>query len=252
MKKIYRTITALLLCIALLCPTLDAQTRGRDRGGGGGNRTHQPASRPGQGGNSHGNRPGQGSRPTQPNRPSQGNNNRPGQGNHNRPSQGNNNRPGNRPGQGNHNRPSQGNNNRPGQGNHNGQRPARRPRRPRLSPRPSATTRPFIPSRRTPRPDAPAYASAAAFPPARSPSGMAADARMASFPLDSGRDTRHCVQYFHQRPDKQRIHRKQLWQQPDLSQQCADAQPYVARRNHVLQPCRPAVWLTVCLLVARI
>lgn len=155
MKKIYRTITALLLCIALLCPTLDAQTRGRDRGGGGGNRTHQPASRPGQGGNSHGNRPGQGSRPTQPNRPSQGNNNRPGQGNHNRPSQGNNNRPGNRPGQGNHNRPPQQNwrpgNDRPGGPGGPGYRHDRPPR-PDHSYRPGGHHGPMRPHMRPPRP----------------------------------------------------------------------------------------------------
>lgn len=126
MRRIFTTISTLLICGLLTVPTADAQGRGRnDRNNSGcGQRTEQRQSRPGNMGhrpgnnnrpNNNNNRPGNNDRPN--NRP--GNNDRP----NNRP--GNNDRPGNRPGN-NHNRPGHNNGYRPGHNdrpNHDGYRP---------------------------------------------------------------------------------------------------------------------------------
>ncbi|MCM1032153.1 MAG: hypothetical protein NC405_00185 [Odoribacter sp.] len=92
MKRLFRTVTILIMCGALALPAADAQTRGRNNNGGG---THRPStapsqpsrpaqpSRPGNQGQGLGNRPQQpptSSRPNQPQHPG------------NRPQQ-----PGNRP-----------------------------------------------------------------------------------------------------------------------------------------------------------
>ena len=103
MKRIFKTVGMLLLCVALAVPTADADNnRGRGRSGG---NTHQPASpqaRPGGGnhgnnhGSNHGGRPGAstpgnrpGNRPGNPGRPGQDHN--PGRPDH---------RPDHRPGSG--------------------------------------------------------------------------------------------------------------------------------------------------------
>lgn len=131
MNSIIRTLGIIGICTALACPQISADNRGRGRGGNPAP-THAPASRPGNGGNTH--RPGNGgntsgNRPSNPgNRPgnNHGGTQRPG-GNHgsqpgNRPGG---NRPGNNHG-GNHWRPS---NDRPGGpgGNWHGHRPPRPP-----------------------------------------------------------------------------------------------------------------------------
>lgn len=123
MNSIIRTLGIIGICAALASPQTLADNRGRGRGGNPAP-THAPASRPGNGGNSHRpgnggatNRPGNntGNRPSNPgNRPSNPGN-RPGNGGGNqRPGGNNSHRPGN-PG----NRPSNPGNNRPGN-NHGG------------------------------------------------------------------------------------------------------------------------------------
>lgn len=139
MKTLFRTVAVVLLCGAMMIPSIDAQNRGRGRGG---SPTHAPAtapaSRPGNTGNrpgNTGNRPGNGgSRPgnmgdrpgNTGNRPGNGGN-RPGN-NGNRPGN-NGNRPGNnghhnwRPGNDRPGGPGGNQGNRPGNGNHPGVRP---------------------------------------------------------------------------------------------------------------------------------
>ena len=128
MKRIFKNVAIVLLCGAMIVPA--AEARGRNGRWESPQRTHAPASRPGnmgQGNGNNGTRPS--TRPTTPSLPSRpgGGNN----GNHNRPgnNNGNHNRPGNS--NGNHNRPSNnnGNHNRPGNpgGPIGGHRPDYRP-----------------------------------------------------------------------------------------------------------------------------
>lgn len=141
MRRFYKTIGILLLSGALLCPTVDLDAQNRGRNNGGGQRTHAPASRPGNGGQRPGNggqRPGNGGqRPGNGGqRPGNGgqrpggnhNNNRPG-GNHHNNRPGGNNRPDHRPDNRPNNRPNRPGNDRPGGpgGPNYGHNPGHRP-----------------------------------------------------------------------------------------------------------------------------
>lgn len=116
MNSIIRTLGIIGICAALASPQTLADNRGRGRGGNPAP-THAPASRPGNGGNSH--RPGNG-----------GATNRPGNNTGNRPSNPGNrpSNPGNRPGNGGGNqRPGGNNSHRPGNPGNRPSNPGNRP-----------------------------------------------------------------------------------------------------------------------------